>query len=383
MQIKFFNTLSSDEDTVSILLYGDIEEASSKTVVEELITLQNKYPKINVRINSNGGSVFAGMAIYNALKTSKADITLFIDGVAASIAGVIALCGKPLYMAPFSKLMLHSVTDGAYGNVSQLEQTTALMKELQNDLAQMIATRLGTDAKEVQTRFFDEKDHWIKANEALEMKLINGIYEVALSDTPKEGEDVYTFFNNRLNSIQRNKTKIHILDHLQELKDKANKWDEYIKENSIYNQKIKELEVLGDLTPSEKVLYKDIAENNPNYFNKLIEVKKNEFINIAKVNYEETVKRYNLGRRFNNIEVLKNFALTQPLIFKELFTKGWFMRASEVWTGGNYEFDRSNWTLDDYRKNDPSFLERNPDIFHQLLKIEQKKETTKQRNNNY
>lgn len=231
--------------------------------------------------------------------------------------------------------------------------------------------------------FFDEKDHWIKANEALEMKLINGIYEVDLSDTPKEGEDVYTFFNNRLNSIQRNKTKIHILDHLQELKDKANKWDEYIKENSIYNQKIKELEVLGDLTPSEKVLYKDIAENNPNYFNKLIEVKKNEFINIAKVNYEETVKRYKLYSRFNNIEVLKNFALTQPLIFKELFTKGWFMRASEVWTGGNYEFDRSNWTLDDYRKNDPGFLERNPDIFYQLLKIEQKKETTKQHNNNY
>ena len=80
---------------------------------------------------------------------------------------------------------------------------------------------------------------------------------------------------------------------------------------------------------------------------------------------------------------MKNFALTQPLIFKELFTKGWFMRASEVWRGGNYEFDRSNWTLDDYRKNDPDFLERNPDIFHQLLKIEQKKETTKQHNNNY
>lgn len=237
MQRKFLNTLVNSADNVSLLLYGEIADTDGKEVVEELITLSKQYSKIDVRINSNGGDVFSGMAIYNALKTTKADVTIYVDGVAASIAAIIALCGKPLYMAPYAKLMLHSVTAGAYGNISQIEQTTAVMKQLQSDLAQMIAKRLNTNATEVENRFFaDNADHWITATEALQMRLINGIYEVDLSEEPTDKENVYNHINNRLNTVY-GKTKISLFASLQELKDKANKWDAYSKTHSTFTNK--------------------------------------------------------------------------------------------------------------------------------------------------
>lgn len=130
MQTKFFNIIPGDGD-VAILLYGDVgdnQKVDSARVVTELMALASQYRKIDVRINSCGGDVFSGIAIYNALRTSKADITIYIDGIAASIAGIIALCGKPLYMSPYAKLMLHAVSGGTWGNASDLRRTAEMME---------------------------------------------------------------------------------------------------------------------------------------------------------------------------------------------------------------------------------------------------------------
>ena len=114
MTSRFFNVIPGD-GSAALLLYGDIGDGykvESGRIVSELLALQAQYKKIDVRINSRGGDVVSGMAIYNALRQSKSDITIYIDGVAASIAAIIALCGKPLYMSPYAKLMLHSVSGG-------------------------------------------------------------------------------------------------------------------------------------------------------------------------------------------------------------------------------------------------------------------------------
>ena len=165
MTSSFFNVIPGD-GSAALLLYGDIGDGykvESGRIVSELLALQSQYKKIDVRINSRGGDVFSGMAIYNALRQSKSDITIYIDGVAASIAAIIALCGKPLYMSPYAKLMLHSVSGGTWGNASVLRQTADQMEQLQKDLSNMIAGRCGMKAKEVQAKYFDEKDHWIDA----------------------------------------------------------------------------------------------------------------------------------------------------------------------------------------------------------------------------
>ena len=265
MQKQFFNTIPSGGE-VAILLYGDVgdgQRVDSARVVSELMALQAQYNKIDVRINSCGGDVFSGMAIYTALRNSKADITIYIDGVAASIAGVIALCGKPLYMSPYAKLMLHSVSGGAWGNASDLREMAAQMEALQGDLAGMIAGRCGMKKEDVLSIYFDEKDHWLSAREALEIKLIDGIYEMAEEPVPTQTtEAIYTYFNNRLQmqplkqneemglldsikkvpSFANMASEDDVLAHIRDLENKATKVDALEKAVNTYKQKLQEVE---------------------------------------------------------------------------------------------------------------------------------------------
>lgn len=264
MKVKFFNIIPG-EDSATLLLYGDIGDGykvESGRIVSELIALQAQYGKIDVRINSRGGDVFSGMAIYNALRQSKSDITIYIDGVAASIAAIIALCGKPLYMSPYAKLMLHSVSGGTWGNASVLRQTADQMEQLQKDLANMIAGRCGMKAKDVQAKYFDEKDHWIDAHEAVRMKLADGIYDmVTTEEQPKTEEEIYHFFNDRLLTEPQNQNEMALLDeiqtipsfsdktdasaivaHIKELENKATKVDALQKANDAYKTQIADLQ---------------------------------------------------------------------------------------------------------------------------------------------
>ena len=267
VQKKFFNIIPSAGE-VAILLYGDVgdgQRVDSGRVVAELMALAEQYKKIDVRINSRGGDVFSGIAIYNALRTSKADITVYIDGVAASIAGIIALCGKPLYMSPYAKLMLHAVSGGTWGNASELRQMAEVMENLQGDLASMIAGRCGMKKDEVLAKYFDEKDHWVSAQEALEMKLIDGIYDMD-DEAVNAGstDEIYTYFNNRLQLRPQNKNKDKemalleslkgipsfanladenaVLAHVRELENKAAKADALAQAVEGYKKKLQDVE---------------------------------------------------------------------------------------------------------------------------------------------
>ena len=265
MTVKYFNIIPG-EGSATLLLYGDIGDGykvESGRIVSELIALQSQYEKIDVRINSRGGDVFSGMAIYNALRQSKSDITIYIDGVAASIAAIIALCGKPLYMSPYAKLMLHSVSGGTWGNASALRQTADQMEQLQKDLANMIAGRCGMKAKDVQAKYFDEKDHWIDAQEAVAMKLCDGIYDMATTEEqPQTAEEIYNFFNNRLVfEPQKNSQEMALIDdikaipsfsdkedasaivaHIKALENKATKVDALQQANDAYKTQIANLQ---------------------------------------------------------------------------------------------------------------------------------------------
>ncbi len=96
---RFFNITTSDDGISTIFLYGDIgdyTEVQSGRIAQELMEAERVSRRIHIRINSNGGEVYSGIAIFNALRQSKADIRIYVDGIAASMASVIALCGKPV-----------------------------------------------------------------------------------------------------------------------------------------------------------------------------------------------------------------------------------------------------------------------------------------------
>ena len=188
-----------------ILLYGDIgdyDDVRSGDIARELLEAESAYGKIDVRINSNGGDVYAGIAIFNALKNSKADITIYIDGIAASMASVIALCGKPVQMSRYSRLMLHSVMGGCYGNKDEMRRCIAEIESLEDTLCEMYATRLGKGKDEIRSTYFDGTDHWLRADEALALGFIDGIYDADPVPEDSTPDQVFQIFNNRLNKPQ-------------------------------------------------------------------------------------------------------------------------------------------------------------------------------------
>lgn len=196
----------SGTDACCILLYGDIGEygdgVRSGDIARELLEAEALTGKVDVRINSNGGEVYSGIAIFNALKNSKADITIYVDGIAASMASVIALCGKPVQMSRYARLMLHSVQGGCYGNKEEMRGCIREIESLEDTLCEMYAARMGKDKEEIRSLYFDGKDHWLRADEALALGLIDGIYDADPVPEDSTPEQVFQIFNNRLQQPQ-------------------------------------------------------------------------------------------------------------------------------------------------------------------------------------
>ena len=187
-------------DACCILLYGDIGEygdgVRSGDIARELLEAEALTGKVDVRINSNGGEVYSGIAIFNA------DITIYVDGIAASMASVIALCGKPVQMSRYARLMLHSVQGSCYGNKDEMKNCIREIEALEDTLCEMYATRMGKAKDVIRAMYFDGRDHWLRADEALALGLIDGIYD---ADPVPEGstpEQVFQIFNNRLQQPQ-------------------------------------------------------------------------------------------------------------------------------------------------------------------------------------
>lgn len=265
MSKALFKNYISD-DGVTMLLYGDIDEwsVSAENVVKELSELEKTGKKITIRINSCGGSVFEGIAIYNAIKNSPADITIMVDGIAASMASVIALCGKPVYLSKYAQLMMHCVSSSVRGNTREVERLLDVMRKLEETIVKMYAAKTGMTEDKVREMWMDGNDHWMSANEALEIGIIDGIYdsEQPSGIDPGNHDALFKYVTNKLITNQNNREMIEklkqmaqfancadeeaIITRLTELCNKAEECDRLRKEldNRIKKEKEQKVEIL-------------------------------------------------------------------------------------------------------------------------------------------
>jgi len=219
---SFFNIVPTGNGRASVMLYGQIggkEGVDPERIVSEMAWMASEYPMIDVHINSMGGEVFAGIAIFNALKDSPSIVNIFVDGLAASIAGVIALCGRPLHMSRFSRIMLHSVSGECEGNASEMRKCADLIEGLEGTLADMISQKCGKTSEEVKLEYFDGEDHWLTADEAYRMRICDDIYDVVGADSlgkAPTNEQVYQFMN-RLSTKSPNPNKMEFIDKIKAL----------------------------------------------------------------------------------------------------------------------------------------------------------------------
>lgn len=263
---KFFNIQTDGDGACVIFLYGDIGDhwdVQSARVARELLEAGKEGRRVNVRINSNGGEVYCGIAIYNALKNSKADVHIYVDGIAASMASVIALCGKPVEMSRYARLMLHSVSGGCYGNKKDMQKCIEEIESLEDSLGDIYAARLGLTKEEVKAAYFDGEDHWLTADEALRQGFIDGIYDAEPVPADSTPEQIYALFNNRLTKPQNlSKMDLEELRKQPSFKDCKNEQEVIAKANAYAQEAARASQLAKDKDMLEKRVkeFEDKAE---------------------------------------------------------------------------------------------------------------------------
>ena len=129
--------------------------------------------EIDVHISSPGGDIFDGLAIYQALKSHKAKVTVKVDGLAASIASVIAMAGDTVVIAPKASMMIHDGWTMAVGNAEELRKTADLLDKQSQVIASVYADRSNSDANFWRDAMREET--WYTAQEALDAGLVDEI----------------------------------------------------------------------------------------------------------------------------------------------------------------------------------------------------------------
>ena len=165
-----FSVAKADEET-EILLYDEISwlGITADAFKRELDAIES--PTINLRINSPGGDVFDGLAIYNALREHPAKVITHIDGVAASMASVIALAGDEVRMAENAFFMIHNPWSVVIGNAKDLRKEADLLDKVSGSLVMAYEKKSGVSAEELQGLMDDTT--WLHADEAADMGFVD------------------------------------------------------------------------------------------------------------------------------------------------------------------------------------------------------------------
>ena len=205
---KFWAVNQIEPSKAEILLYGFIgEEVTAGDFVKEFKELSLTNTTINVRINSGGGSIFEGLAIYNALKNSKVETIGYIDGLCASMATVLALALDKVYMSKNAMFMTHKASGFVGGNSNAMKAYADMMDSLEDVIATVYAAKTGLSKEDAKTKFLSAEDKWFDADQALTEKLIDGIYDdtqnaLTIPVNLKTENEIIGFYNSHLENFK-------------------------------------------------------------------------------------------------------------------------------------------------------------------------------------
>lgn len=151
-----------------LILYGAVgdvfweESFTAREVVASLASMRGK--DISVRLNSGGGIADEGVAIYNSLKAHKGRVTVYIDGIAASAASIIAMAGEKVVMRTGSVMMVHDPMMLSIGNADDMEKAIQALNAIGDSMADIYAAKTGRKATAIRAEMKDEL--WLTPSEA-------------------------------------------------------------------------------------------------------------------------------------------------------------------------------------------------------------------------
>jgi len=160
-----------------IFLGGTINDAVANTVIAQLLFLDHEDQKKDIKlyINSPGGSVTAGMAIYDTMQYVKADVSTMCVGIAASMAAFLLASGKKgkRFALPNSQILLHQVMGGAEGQAIEIEIAAKQIVKTKQRLNQVLAKHTGQPLAKIEKD--TDRDFWLSAEEAKAYGVIDEI----------------------------------------------------------------------------------------------------------------------------------------------------------------------------------------------------------------
>lgn len=159
-----------------ILLSGPIDDALANTIVAELLYLDSlNHEDIALYINSPGGAVTAGMAIFDTMNFIKSDVSTICIGMAASMAAFLLACGQSgkRYILPNAEVMIHQPLGGAQGQATEIKIAAEHILKIKKKLNTILAEKTGKSLRKVEQD--TERDYYLSAEEAKEYGLIDQI----------------------------------------------------------------------------------------------------------------------------------------------------------------------------------------------------------------
>jgi ATP-dependent Clp endopeptidase proteolytic subunit ClpP len=166
---------SADMPESDLFLYGEVGGwgASAAEFIDALST--RKEQRINLHIHSPGGSVFEGHAIFTALKSHPGGVTTWVDGIAASMASVIAMAGAPVKMASNAFLMIHNPWSQTAGGSDEMRKQADVLDKLKESLVKIYADKSGMTHEEISAAM--DSETWFSAEEAVAFGLADEVFE--------------------------------------------------------------------------------------------------------------------------------------------------------------------------------------------------------------
>ena len=173
---------AQSETDAEILLYDMISDTDSenwgiinaKGLISKVKALGN-VQNITLRINSVGGDVFEAQAMYSYLKSHPANITVRVDGLAASAASVVAMAGDKVIMPTNALMMIHNPSGGVWGEAEDMRDTAEILDKIRDTIANVYMARTGLDREKVVSMM--DSETWLTATEAHELKFCDEVEE--------------------------------------------------------------------------------------------------------------------------------------------------------------------------------------------------------------
>lgn len=350
-----------------IKVYGDIGyKNNSSTLIDTLTNLEKTGCKeLTIRLHCYGGSVFEGNVMFNMLKNSPFKVKIIIDGIAASMASILLLVTDDVEIAENGYIMIHSPSSVTQGTAKEHEQTTKLLYDIEDNFSKLYAERTGLSVNEVKAKWFDGNEHWLNADEAVNLKFAKRKIQSVSKNIKSLDKEVVSSMGiknvyDRYVALLTNKNETKMKKELIEmfgLKGLSEESSDTAVLQGIQN-------VFDDLNGK-------VNENNEMAIKSLVDnaIRENKIYSSMRETYETIGKTSGVDALS---AVLSSITNKRPITDLIVGGKG---SSNEATASANPAIkNKKDWNLDDYRMYAPNELRDNPTLYDQLIEKEYGKE---------